>query len=79
MADLLTMLLVACDSRRNPVIKVAERQVSATVRAVSKLIRSASSGVVALGSTRDQGNKKKHKRKSRKYQAARKFATIKKY
>ena len=79
MADLLTMMLVACDSRRNPVIKVAERQVSATVRAVSKLIRSASSGVAALGSTRDQGNTKKHTCKSRKYQTARKYETIKKY
>lgn len=51
MADLLTMLLVACDTRRNPAAKLVARQASAAGRAVSDLMKLACSGAAAIGSS----------------------------
>lgn len=50
MADLLTMLLVASDPRRNPAAKLVARQASKTRRAVSDLAQLAWSGAAAIGS-----------------------------
>ena len=83
MEKLLTMLLVAFDSRRNPAARLLSHQASAASKAVADFAQSLfsvggnGSGPSVAVKPRHHRQKKKHGRKM-KYQPARKYAQIKK-